>query len=155
MSDADFCESKHKGADTSKEAFDQSSDETRAGQRKKLLEYIGTAGEDGLTCQEAATATGMPYTTASARLSEMVHDNIIHDSRKRRPTDTGRPARVLRAGPSPWAPPKPPEPGKVEQLRKELEGLARQQQGIWVKIAEKQQELKEAEAMAKGQGELF
>lgn len=155
MSDPDFCESKHKGADTSRQSFKETSDESRKQQRKNLLLMIEAAGDLGLTCQEAAEAINMPYTTASARLSEMVHDNIVHDSRKRRPTTNDRPARVLLAGPSPYGPTKPPEPGNVQRLRAELEALARQQQKVWVKISEKQQELKLAEAAEKGQEELF
>jgi hypothetical protein len=99
--DRDFCASRHKGADTSTDAFKRTSDGSRQKQREEILNYLYAAGRDGLTCEEVSKRSNIRYTTCSARISELRHDNLIHFTDKRRKTSTGSTARVYFSGPKP------------------------------------------------------
>ncbi len=101
MTDKDHCEDRHRGSETSAAAFKSTSDSTRDKQRAKILSYLSWEGELGATTYEIHQYTGFPYTTCSARMSELRQEGEIHDSGRRRPTNTGRMARVMRFGPPP------------------------------------------------------
>ena len=88
--DADY--SKGAAADTSRQAFRRTSDETRSKQRRAVVAAIAESG--GATCEEIAESMGIPYTSASGRISELAHRRIIRDTGQRRLTKYGRPARV-------------------------------------------------------------
>ena len=91
----DVTRRKHKGSETSVKAFQGTAPQLRALQRDTVLSYIKVKG--GLTCEEVSYGLSIRYTAASARMSELQRDGLIEDSGERRPTSTGRSARVMRA----------------------------------------------------------
>ncbi len=95
---ADLCTSRHRGADTSVEAYVTTPESTRQRQRDLVLGFIGRRGLEGATCEEAAFALGIPYTAASGRCTELQRLELIHDSGDRRKTSHGKNARVYLAG---------------------------------------------------------
>lgn len=93
---ADLCASRHRGAGTSVEAFRTTPSGTRALQRERVLRFIADRGGDGGTCEEASIALGIPYTAASARITELRCLGLIEFKKDRRPTTHGKSARVYR-----------------------------------------------------------
>lgn len=87
----DICARKHGGAPTSREAFDSTPDEIRKEQAQRIYRLVRRRR---VTTEEASIALGMRYTTASARISELLADGFIIDCGERRPTKTGRSARL-------------------------------------------------------------
>lgn len=68
----------------------------RAGsQRAQLLDAFLNARETGLTAAEASTVTGIPYVSASTRLSELKAGEHIVPAGFTRLTDNGGEAEVL------------------------------------------------------------
>ncbi len=91
----DITKNRHRGADTSNVAFASTPAKARAKHRRIILDLVWAAGAYGKTCYEIEVALRLRHQTASARVSELLKDGWIEDSGQRRPTDTGRPARVL------------------------------------------------------------
>jgi len=89
----DICFNRHRGASTSVAAHRSTPPEHRKKQRDDILNLLKQRG--GLTCEETATILNFRYTACSARMSELQRDGLIIDSERRRPTQTGRPARVM------------------------------------------------------------
>lgn len=52
---------------------------------------------DGMTCDEIEISLDMRHQTASARIRDLVLDNLIFDTHLRRKTRSGHTARVYRA----------------------------------------------------------
>lgn len=92
----DLCASRHRGADTSVEAFQSTPESTRSRQRAQVLDFISKAGERGATCEESSIALGIPYTAASARITELSKLDLISHGVDRRLTTHGKSARVYR-----------------------------------------------------------
>jgi hypothetical protein len=96
----DICVSRHRGAETSREAFATTAPETRSRQRELVFGHIQRAGDRGATCQECSDKLGIPYTAASARITELQAEERIHWTKDvRRPTRSGKTARVYFLGP--------------------------------------------------------
>ncbi len=91
---ADLCTSRHHGADTSAEAFKTTPQSTRNLQRNKVLNFIVGRADLGATCEESSINLGIPYTAASARITELSRLQKIQDSGQRRRTTHGKTARV-------------------------------------------------------------
>lgn len=98
---ADVCTSRHRGADTSEQAFKSTPEHRRSAQREKVFQAIRRRGAEGATCEEISISLGIPYTAASPRFTELTALGWIHDSGRRRPTSHGKPARVYVEGPAP------------------------------------------------------
>jgi len=97
--DKDICVGKHCGAETSREAFATTAPETRSRQRELVMRHIAGRGERGSTCQESSESLGIPYTAASARITELQAEERIHWREGiRRPTRSGKTARVYFMG---------------------------------------------------------
>lgn len=79
-------------SDTSEAAADSIEGSVTA-LRKKVLEAIAGA-EDGATCDQIEVALHMRHQTASARVRELALMGYIEDTGVRRPTRSGRTARV-------------------------------------------------------------
>lgn len=99
--DQDICAGRHKGAETSTEAFQSTPDSKRQRQRISVLNHIHDQGGSGATCEETSISLGIPYTACSARVSELLRDGAIHFTKARRKTTHGKPARVLYSGGAP------------------------------------------------------
>ena len=79
----------HVGGDTSTDAAE--SIRKHVGPlHRQVLKRI----EPDATCDEVEVATGLAHQTASARIRELVQLGLIYDTGKRRPTRSGRQARV-------------------------------------------------------------
>jgi hypothetical protein len=94
----DICARKHGGVSTSRDAFAGTPQEIRLEQSRmiyKLVRSSSTGPGWGVTCEEASDTLKMRYTTASARISELLADGFIEDTGLRRPTRSGASARVL------------------------------------------------------------
>lgn len=55
---------------------------------------VKASGAQGVTSDEVERRTGLRHQTVSARLNELSHQGLVRDSRRRRPTSSGRLARV-------------------------------------------------------------
>ena len=98
----DICSGRHGGAETSVEAFTTTRQSSRRKQRNLVKAAIFACGDVGATCEEVANLVEIPYTAASARISELRAANEIHSKRGvTRPTSHGKPARVQFGGPAP------------------------------------------------------
>ncbi len=95
---ADLCTSRHRGADTSVEAFRSTPESVRQKQRSRVLDLIVRKGSEGSTCEEASIELGIAYTAASARCTELQRLELIHAGLDRRQTTHGKTARVYLAG---------------------------------------------------------
>ena len=93
----DITARKHKGSETSVAAFQGTAPEDRRKQRNKVLRFFKRNSRFGFTCEQISALLEIRYSAASARMSELQRDGLIEDSGERRPTSTGRPARVMRA----------------------------------------------------------
>ena len=80
------------GSDTSEQAAD-SIRPTRAGMKMTVWRAVYDA-PDGLTCDECEVITELVHQTCSARIRELVLDGFVYDSGRRRPTRSGRSARI-------------------------------------------------------------
>ena len=94
---ADICTSRHRGAETSVEAFEPTPESTRARQRSSVLNFVKSC-RDGATCEETSFALAIPYTAASARFTELSRLGMISYGEERRKTSHGKNARVYRVG---------------------------------------------------------
>lgn len=94
---ADVCTSRHRGAETSIEAFQSTPEDVRQRQRDQVLAHVKGRGSEGSTCEEASIALGIAYTAASARFTELSKLQKIQHGEERRPTTHGKTARVYRA----------------------------------------------------------
>jgi hypothetical protein len=74
--------------------------------RRRVYRYIRDTGETGATCDEVEIALEGRHTTISARIRELSIMHAIVDTGDRRPTSSGRSARIYRAcvNPSPEPP---------------------------------------------------
>ena len=81
-----------KGSPTSKKAAESISGKAAASMRTEILSFISSSG--GATDDEVESALSMRHQTASARRRELVLLGLVKDSRKRRPTRSGRNATV-------------------------------------------------------------
>jgi hypothetical protein len=80
------------GSDTSQEAA-ASMDLFAAPCRASVYQFVRAAPE-GATCDEVEAALRMRHQNVSARLRELVLGGAIRDSGERRPTRSGRRARI-------------------------------------------------------------
>lgn len=94
---ADLCAPRHRGADTSVEAFSATPTHVRTRQRDDILHFIKQRGSLGCTCSEVEDALSLSHQAASARITELHALGLIAFSDDRRKTKSGRPARVYRA----------------------------------------------------------
>jgi len=92
----DPCLSYHGGADTSVEAFATTSASKRAMDRQKIIDYMKKQPHAESTCDEAEVALDMAHQTCSARFTDLQKEERIVNTGKRRPTRTGKQARVYR-----------------------------------------------------------
>lgn len=88
---ADLCSSRHRGADTSAEAFNSTPASARKLQRERVLRFIADRPS---TCEEVSIALQIAYTAASARITELQALGLISFGKERRPTTHGKSARV-------------------------------------------------------------
>lgn len=72
----DICRNRHKGAEQSVMAFARVLPYITK-QQREAYEWLLTKGEYGGTVKELQRETGMAYTSASARLSELVHELFV------------------------------------------------------------------------------
>lgn len=98
----DICAGRHGGAATSVEAFSKTRQSYRSKQRNLVKAFIFASGTAGATCEEVAVGLEIPYTAASARISQLRKDDEIHSKPgERRLTTHGRASRVHLGGPRP------------------------------------------------------
>lgn len=90
----DVCGANHRGAETSRQAYETTSEDARTRDRATILEAVRMAGLKGLTTEEISTITGISYQTASGRVSEMVHRFKSLVRRGKRPTKSGKDAFI-------------------------------------------------------------
>jgi predicted ArsR family transcriptional regulator len=81
--------------DTSIAAFESLDPEVKARREEQILEYVETQG--GATCWEIERALGLMHQSASACITKLRKAGHLVDSGERRPTNTGRMAKVWRA----------------------------------------------------------
>ena len=93
---ADLCTSRHRGAETSVEAFKTTPSGTRELQRERVLRFIEDRGAQGATCEEVSIALSIPYTATSPRITELQCLGLIEFKKDKRPTTHGKSARVYR-----------------------------------------------------------
>lgn len=94
---ADLCASRHRGAETSVEAFATTPTSRREAQRSTILKFIRDRGSAGAICEDVETALGIPNQTASARVTDLLALGLISYGTERRNTRNGKAARVYRA----------------------------------------------------------
>ena len=90
----DITVSRHRGAETSREAFQATSPSSRQRQCDQVLEFIKGRGSVGATCEEASQVLGIAYTAASARLTQLQTIEAVWFGAEKRQTSHGRNARV-------------------------------------------------------------
>lgn len=90
----DVCANKHKGAIQSELAFDRVAPYLTK-QRSQVLQWLFIKGDQGGTVKECERELGMGYTSASARLSELVRDGYVTDTDEVREHCTVRRAVVI------------------------------------------------------------
>jgi predicted transcriptional regulator len=83
----------HNGTDTSRDAAESMRPHVSAIEAD-VLRHIQLAYDDGMTCDEVEFALELSHQTASARLKGLADKGLIKDSGARRPTRSGRAARV-------------------------------------------------------------
>jgi predicted transcriptional regulator len=62
--------------------------------REQILSYITVMGDYGCTCDEVEEALNLKHQTASARIKELMNDNLITLNGKQRLTRSKRKANV-------------------------------------------------------------
>jgi predicted ArsR family transcriptional regulator len=80
-----------RGSDTSRDAAESMRPHVSELERE-ILEFVRSDG--GATCDEVEDCMGIAHQTASARLKGLADKGLIKDSGARRPTRSGRAARV-------------------------------------------------------------
>lgn len=90
----DITSAKH-GGDPMSEAAHESVKSTKADVQQRILDHLRTNGP--ATCWEISVALGLPYTSASARCSEIRRDERAYATGRTRATPTGSFAQVLAA----------------------------------------------------------
>lgn len=90
----DVTASRHRGAETSEEAYTRIAP-SRERLREQVLGFVRGMGTHGATVEECARELEMRYTTCSARCSELLRDGFLQRSDNRRKTSSGSAARVL------------------------------------------------------------
>ncbi len=93
---ADLCASRHRGADTSVEAFQTTHSCVRSRQRDSILDFVRQRGSYGATCEEIEDALHLQHQTASARVTELAGLHLIAFGADRRRTKHNKSARVYR-----------------------------------------------------------
>jgi predicted ArsR family transcriptional regulator len=83
----------HNGTDTSIAAAIAIAPEAKR-QRDRVLAFIAGCGYTGATDQEIEEGTGIVNNTVRPRRGELERDGLIKLTDRRRPTRSGRPARV-------------------------------------------------------------
>jgi hypothetical protein len=86
-----------RGSDTSIDAADSLDDGLLSRLRAQIFALVDVRGHHGATCDEIEVALKLRHQTASARLRELVLGGHIYDIGKRRPTRSGRNARIYRS----------------------------------------------------------
>lgn len=89
----DPCENYHKGADTSRKAWQSLKNGTASQLARAVFETIRTS-VTGLTCEEVEDRAKLSHQTASARITELKAKGLISWSGLFRKTTSGRLARV-------------------------------------------------------------
>ena len=82
-----------RGSDTSRDAAESMRPHVSAIERD-VLAFVKRAGAMGTTCDEIEDRMKLAHQTASARLKGLADKGLIKDSGVRRPTRSGRAARV-------------------------------------------------------------
>jgi hypothetical protein len=82
-----------RGSDTSREAADSVGEGARQ-LRAVVFSRILHSGEVGMTCDQVEEAMNGRHQTISARIRELVNEGRIIDTGERRPTRSGRQARI-------------------------------------------------------------
>lgn len=90
----DICANRHGGAIQSELAFERVAPHLTK-QRSEVLQWLFIKGDKGGTVKECERELGMGYTSASARLSELVRDGYATDSDDAREHCTVRRAVVI------------------------------------------------------------
>lgn len=85
---------------TSREAKNSLSGTVLLSMRGRVLHAVRSMGRHGATCEEVEGILRMPHQTASARIRDLAKDGAIYDTGARRPTRSGRKARVYRLCPA-------------------------------------------------------
>jgi len=83
-----------RGSDTSEDAADSLTEGALQKLRLQVYQYVRAQARFGTTCDELEVASGLRHQTASARLRELELYGWIIKSMYRRPTRSGRMARV-------------------------------------------------------------
>lgn len=83
-----------RGADTSHDAADSLADSVLSRLRAQILGWINGHRDRGATCDEVEADLHLIHQTASARIRELVLMGRLYDTGRRRPTRSGRQARV-------------------------------------------------------------
>jgi len=96
----DICANKHRGAETSVQAYATTPESKRLAMRTHILGFIEASSAFGTTCEEIEERTGLPHQSVSARISELLRDGLIHYGSERRKTRAGKSARVYFHGPA-------------------------------------------------------
>lgn len=88
----DICSSRHGGNEQSEAAHADAKPGKKI-QHARILAFVVETGP--ATGWEISVATGIPYTTTSARCSELRKSGAIYPTGRKRPTPTGCAAAVL------------------------------------------------------------
>lgn len=94
----DICANRHRGNTESVEANALTN---KAQGRRRVIEWLEQCGPEGDSCYFISQSLGMPYTTASARISELRKLGVVICKPKpeggyyRKPTPTGSSAAIL------------------------------------------------------------
>lgn len=83
------------GGNPESEAANQSIADVKEIVRRQVEEFVDTRGDDGATADEAAIIFGSSHNHVAPRMTELLADGRLIDSGRRRPTRSGRSARVL------------------------------------------------------------
>jgi hypothetical protein len=84
-----------RGSDTSEAAARSLMPKTLTELQTRILQYISRRTH-GATCEEVEIALELTHQTCSARCTELVLKGWAYDTGQRRPTSSGRAARVLK-----------------------------------------------------------
>lgn len=90
----DVCAQKHGGNPESQEAHESIIDHKKI-MVDKIVKLALSRGLDGVTCFEIEQELDFRRSSASARVSELRRDGVLVSTERRRPTDSGRMARVF------------------------------------------------------------
>ena len=90
----DITENYHGGSRESREAFKRLKREIAERDKQFIERAVMRRDHHGLTCDEAERMLSMRHQTCSARFTELVKERRLIRLDDRRPTRSGRPARV-------------------------------------------------------------